>query len=179
VNIVITEIDSASLQCSNQCHEPFMVDAVLSLSLDGEVIRHAIVHVAPYQKRYPPNEIDYADYIGKADQTVFFAHADGELAGELVLRRWWNGFGYIEDLAVKAAFNRRGVGSALVQSAVAWAKDRRLPGLMLETQNNNVPACLFYAQCGFQLGGFDRYLYRALQPGTQEIALYWYLLLPA
>jgi streptothricin acetyltransferase len=49
---------------------------------------------------------------------------------------------------------------------------------MLETQNDNVPACLFYERCGFTLAGFDRNLYRALRPDTEEIALYWYLLLP-
>jgi streptothricin acetyltransferase len=47
---------------------------------------------------------------------------------------------------------------------------------MLETQNINVAACLFYQRCGFTLGGFDRYLYRGLDPSTEEVALYWYLL---
>ena len=48
--------------------------------------------------------------------------------------------------------------------------------LKIETQNNNVAACRLYESCGFQLGGFDRYLYQATMPGTGEIALYWYLL---
>ena len=47
---------------------------------------------------------------------------------------------------------------------------------MLETQNINVAACLFYARCGFVLGGYDRFLYRGLTPETDEIALYWYLI---
>ena len=30
-----------------------------------------------------------------------------------------------------------------------------MPGIMLETQNNNVAACKFYEKCGFVIGGFD------------------------
>jgi RimJ/RimL family protein N-acetyltransferase len=46
---------------------------------------------------------------------------------------------------------------------------------MLETQDNNVPACRLYARCGFQLRGFDTHLYKGDDPSTDEIALYWYL----
>jgi hypothetical protein len=34
---------------------------------------------------------------------------------------------------------------------------------MLETQQINVVACLFYRRCGFELDGFDRNLYRGLK----------------
>jgi len=44
---------------------------------------------------------------------------------------------------------------------------------MLETQDVNVQACLFYQSYGFTLGGVDNLLYRAsLYPG--ETALFWY-----
>ena len=46
---------------------------------------------------------------------------------------------------------------------------------MLETQDNNVPACRLYERCGFQLRGFDTHLYKGHDPATGEIALYWYL----
>jgi streptothricin acetyltransferase len=49
---------------------------------------------------------------------------------------------------------------------------------MLETQNTNVAACLFYRRCGFELGGFDRFLYHAIHPDSDEIALYWYMFFP-
>ena len=63
-----------------------------------------------------------------------------------------------------------------MQKAVEWAKVKRLPGIMLETQNNNVTACRFYENFGFKLRGFDTYLYKGLTPATDEIALYWYLI---
>ena len=58
--------------------------------------------------------------------------------------------------------------------AVAWAIERGLPGIRLETQDNNVPACRFYEAYGFHLGGFDCDLYRGLDGETKEIALFWY-----
>ena len=60
-----------------------------------------------------------------------------------------------------------------------WARTQQLAGVMLETQNNNVAACRLYESGGFQLVGFDRCLYRGLHPGTDEIALYWYLVFAA
>jgi hypothetical protein len=47
---------------------------------------------------------------------------------------------------------------------------------MLETQDDNVPACTLYQSCGFVLDGFDRNVYKAINPNTKETALYWYLI---
>lgn len=67
-----------------------------------------------------------------------------------------------------------GVGRALVDQAKQWARQKQLPGIMLETQNNNVRACKFYESCGFTIGGFDNFLYRGLVVDTVEVAVYWY-----
>jgi ribosomal protein S18 acetylase RimI-like enzyme len=79
---------------------------------------------------------------------------------------------------VGARFRRLGISRHLIDQAIAWTKDRKLPGIMLETQdiNVNVAACRLYEDCGFLLGGFDRFLYRAALPGAEEVALYWYLI---
>jgi streptothricin acetyltransferase len=63
----------------------------------------------------------------------------------------------------------------LLVKAVEWAKAGNYPGLMLETQNNNVAGCRLYKSFGFELGGCDRFLYKGLHSSTDEIALYWYL----
>ena len=49
-----------------------------------------------------------------------------------------------------------------------------LPGIMLETQNNNLGACRLYERCGYVLGGIDHLRYRGIDPRTQEVALFWY-----
>lgn len=95
----------------------------------------------------------------------------------LVLRADWNGYAYIEDICVVQAARGQGVGSALIERAKAWARERELSGLALETQDNNLLACRFYARRGFQIGGVNTMLYRKFrQPYCEETAIYWYLL---
>ena len=101
---------------------------------------------------------------------------DGRIAGQILVHEHWNRFAIIWDIAVDPPFRRRGIGRRLMAQAVAWARGRGLPGVMLETQNINVAACRLYERCGFVLGGFDACLYRGVMPGTREIALFWYLL---
>lgn len=67
-----------------------------------------------------------------------------------------------------------GVGKRLVDQAKQWAKEINMPGIMLETQNNNVTACKFYEKCGFVIGGFDFLVYKGLDMTNDEVAIYWY-----
>src|SRR5689334_12692432 len=112
MKITIAEINSQNVQDANNCHDPFVVDSMLVLSADDGTIRHTVVGVSPYEKRYPPNEIDYTAYIDNSEQIVFFAYSNDELAGELVIRRWWNNFAYIEDITVNTRFRKQGIGRA-------------------------------------------------------------------
>lgn len=75
------------------------------------------------------------------------------------------------DLRVRPEYRRRGIGSALVESAVGWARRRQCRVLKVETQNINVPACHLYASKGFALGVVNRFAYVEL-PG--EVELVWY-----
>jgi streptothricin acetyltransferase len=62
-----------------------------------------------------------------------------------------------------------------MDAAINWAREAKKRGIMLETQDVNVPACLFYQQYGFTLGGVDRMLYRGTD-NSSETALFWYLI---
>lgn len=86
---------------------------------------------------------------------------------------WWNGFAYVNDLIVDRAHRGHGVGTALLRAGIDWAREQSFPGVMLETQHDNVAACRFYEAHGFVLGGFDRMTFQMHKPG--EVALYWYL----
>ncbi|MDQ2691491.1 MAG: GNAT family N-acetyltransferase, partial [Chloroflexota bacterium] len=99
-----------------------------------------------------------------------------EIAGEVRVTTSWNKYALIDDFVVDPKFRRQGVGRALIQRCIEWAKEKSLPGVTLETQDINVPACLLYERCGFKLRGFDTHLYKALHPDITEIALYWYLM---
>lgn len=160
----------------NRCDNSFTVDSKLVLHIENGIPSFTIINVPPYTKQYPRSETNDAGYLAQSDRGIFLAYVDRQLAGQIVLFKNWNGYAYLDDLAVDRAFRRQGVGRALMQQALTWAKARHLPGIMLETQNINVAACLFYQRCGFVLGGFDRCLYQGIDPGTEEIALYWYLI---
>jgi ribosomal protein S18 acetylase RimI-like enzyme len=174
--ITIEEFSGQNLHDLNRCDGAFIVDSKLILRVEDGIPSYTIVNVPSYTKQYPRSEISYAEYLAQVDKGIFFAYHDGQLAGQIILFKNWNGYAYIDDIAVDVRFRKRGIGRALIQQAVDWAKARQLPGIMLETQNINVAACLFYQRCGFELGGFDRFLYRGLDPDTEEVALYWYMI---
>ena len=135
----------------------------------------AIGWVQPYRKTLPLGAQDYEAWIRDASRAVFTARRDGRLAGFLAVAPHWNGYALVHELAVDLPARHRGIARGLMDQAAAWAKAQGLAGLTLETQSNNVPACRFYSRYGFQLGGHDTQLYRALDPNTREVALFWYL----
>ncbi|MBI2333405.1 MAG: GNAT family N-acetyltransferase [Chloroflexi bacterium] len=128
----------------------------------------------PYEREVQLEDTDYG--FNEAPPVVFIAEVNGNLAGRIRLLKWWNHFGYIEDLVVNPDFRGMGIGHSLVEHGIQWARENQFPGVMLETQDDNVSACQLYASCGFVLSGFDRNVYKAINPNTKEAALYWYLL---
>lgn len=66
--------------------------------------------------------MDYASYIDNPEKTVFFAYIDEQLTGQIILRKNWNGFAYVEDIAVDSRFRRQGIGRRLMNRAGVWAK---------------------------------------------------------
>jgi ribosomal protein S18 acetylase RimI-like enzyme len=75
------------------------------------------------------------------------------------------------DIRVAPEARGQGVGSALFRAAEARAAARGCRQLKIETQNINVPACLFYARQGCELKAIDRFAYPEL---PEEIQLLWY-----
>ncbi len=57
---------------------------------------------------------------------------------------------FIGELFVDPLAQGKGVGSALVQKAVEFAKQQNLKGVMTETEFENIPAQKLYEKCGFK-----------------------------
>jgi streptothricin acetyltransferase len=93
-----------------------------------------------------------------------------------VLRQHWNHFVFIDWIVVDAGCRGQGIGRALMDRAVEWAREKSCPGLALETQDNNVTACRFYETYGFRPGGFDCLVYHNFAEVAHEIAINWYLI---
>jgi ribosomal protein S18 acetylase RimI-like enzyme len=173
MDFVIRAAQSPDLSDINRCDKAFTVAERLVPRLVGGALAYTFEAVAPYEKVYPPEQFDPAAWLADPACAIYLAYAGETLAGQAALSTHWNGYAYLDDLRVGAAFRRRGLGRRLVAQSAAWARSRRLPGIMLETQDINAPACRLYASFGFVLGGIDQYLYRAGPPPLDETALYW------
>lgn len=176
MELIARELDRARIGDIDRIDGHFTIDSQLLLHAEANQIHYTVVDLPPITKRYAPEILDYSAYIDDPARAVYLAYVDGTVAGHIILRTSWNNYAYVEVIAVDGNFRRLGVGAALIKQAKEWARQRDLPGIMLETQTNNVQACKFYERCGFKIGGFDNLLYRALDGDTDEVAIYWYYL---
>jgi streptothricin acetyltransferase len=151
-----------------------IVNSRLVLGIENEKLVYTIAPVEPYEREVHAEDTEYG--FDQAGATIFFAQADGKLAGRIKMLKWWNQFGYVEDLVVNPEYRGLDIGRKLLERGIQWAHENGFPGVMLETQDDNVPACMLYQSCGFVLSGFDRNVYKAINPNTKETALYWYLI---
>lgn len=175
MDIRIRQMDSQSIHQVDRFNRNSMVNSKLLLHLEENQLTYSIVPVEPHEKVLSIDTEDYTTFIDNPQKVIFFADADGEPVGQIKIVPWWNKFAYIEELVVDTEFRGKGVGRTLLTKAIQWASQQNFPGITLETQDNNVPACKLYENCGFVLGGFDLYAYRNF-PQASEIALYWYLI---
>ena len=84
---------------------------------------------------------------------------DGELAGAVASREV-AGEAEILNLAVGAAWRRRGIGRRLMQMAVEEAISRGVKRVFLEVRESNAGARAFYSGLGFAQEGRRREYYR-------------------
>jgi len=66
---------------------------------------------------------------------------------------------WVTDLVVDELFRRKGIGTALVLSALDWAFQYETSSLVLEMQPKNFPAIQFAFKLGFELNGFYNHYY--------------------
>ncbi len=174
MGITIRKIEPGESPQTKSFSRKSMVNSRLVLDIENEKLIYAIVSVEPYERDVPSEDYDYG--FDDNGPTIFFAEIDGNLAGRIRMMRWWNRFGYVEDLVVNPEYRGMGIGRKLLERGIQWARENGYPGVMLETQDDNVPACMLYQSAGFVLSGFDRNVYKAINPDKKDIALYWYLI---
>lgn len=157
-----------------RCDFTFEVTAELAGPFDDDVTSRVVPVVPAYTKDYGFDGDELATYLDRPDGELFVATVRNACVGYVAVSAGWNAYAVVDDLAVDVAHRGTGIARALMDAAVEWARRAGLSGVRLETQSTNVTACRFYRRYGFVLGGHDRFLYRALHPGTREVALYWY-----
>ena len=176
MNVTLRQMNAGSLHQVDQFQRNSIVYEKLVLYIQENRISYAIVPVEPNEKILLVDPEDYTTFIDNTQKVIFFADIDGKPVEQIKMIPWWNKFTYVEELTVDTEFRGKGIGCALLTHAIEWAKRQGFPGVTLETQDNNVPACMLYEKCGFVLSGFDLYAYRNFPESRDEIALYWYLI---
>lgn len=136
---------------------------------------------APYTKetgyRYDHDELALTRYrLEESDAALqLVAEADGRLVAVLEVEgEAWRGTALIWALFVDKAARGRGLGSALLARAEAWATTEGYRALVLETQSNNLPAIRFYQRHGFAIAGLDTHFYHNDDAARREVALFLY-----
>jgi putative acetyltransferase len=98
------------------------------------------------------------------DAEVLVAEIDGEIAGRLSLARDQHPASrHVADLGlmVSERFRRRGVGRALLEAAVAWARENSVAKIELHVFPWNAPAIALYEAFGFRREGYrERHYHR-------------------
>jgi putative acetyltransferase len=94
---------------------------------------------------------------------VFVAEEDGRIVGRLSLARDRHpASAHVADLGlmVAAPYRRRGIGRALLEAAVEWAREAGVTKLELHVFPHNEPAIRLYESFGFEREGYRRAHYR-------------------
>jgi RimJ/RimL family protein N-acetyltransferase len=94
---------------------------------------------------------------------VFVAEDDGRLVGRLSLARDNHPSSHhVADLGlmIAASHRRRGIGRALLEQAITWARDAGVRKLELHVFPWNEPAIALYESFGFEREGLRREHYR-------------------
>ncbi len=117
---------------------------------------------------------EHYDFDALSSDHLFVGAYDGEACvGLTVLKNDFFKYLYIEDIKVLSACRGRGAGRAMVEKAIALAKERGYRGVWAVAQDDNLAACRFYLSCGFAIGGFDNRVYaHTAQEGRANIHFY-------
>lgn len=172
--IDIRIIDGAHKQDICIPNEPFSLWGRMLPAYENGAWRYTVERFAPqdiHEMCFPDED---SDYDALAGDHVFVGAYDGDACvGLAVLADDWFRYMYLDDLKVCRTYRGRGVGKALVERALAAARDRGYSGLYTVGQDNNLSACLFYLKQGFVIGGFDDHIYRGTaQEGKANIIFY-------
>jgi len=121
----------------------------------------------PMPVEYPRSPADIRE-IWNASDALLIAEQDGILGGYLDLHaERWHQTVWVKDLIVAELYRRHGIGTALIQAAIRWARAEKMRALMVEAQSQNGPAICFYRKQGFAFCGFNERYY------ANQIALFF------
>lgn len=176
--MIVRRADPRDLEACLKIDGAYQTDHVWQMRLEegdsGEITTsfQPVKLPRPMAVTYPRTSEDLAQGWERRE-CVLVAEEGGKILGYLLMGiQAWNKRGWVNDLVVARDKRRKGIGTALLRSALRWAEERKLLTVMVETQTKNYPAVSFLKKHGFIFAGFnDRYY------PTQEIALFFAFIL--
>lgn len=94
------------------------------------------------------------------DVLFIIAKVDGKIVGNLDLVRYgkWPKTDHVRylDMAVIDGFRSIGIGNALMEYSIAWARSKNLEKIILEVFSTNERAIKLYTKMGFVMEGTNR-----------------------
>jgi GNAT superfamily N-acetyltransferase len=90
------------------------------------------------------------DYVGPGGVLMLFVPEGGEPAGCVAARRWSSDACEMKRLFVRDRFRGMGVGRALVEAVIAWARTAGYKKMLLDTLPSMESAQRLYADFGFR-----------------------------
>lgn len=154
--ITIKKLTSLDIDDANIPNEPFTVWGRMTPIFDGESWSSKLtVFDESYEMCFPDFHYEMTD-----DSTFFGAYDENKCVGLAVLRDDMFSYLCLDDLKVCREYRKKGIGRMLIDACMSEAESRGKTGVYAIAQDNNLSACLFYQQCGFEIGGFDNRSYR-------------------
>jgi len=121
---------------------------------------------------FPNEAYDSVEINGKG--FAIGAYDQDKCVGLAVMQDDWAKFMYLADLKINRAYRKRGIAAELMKECKIEADKRKYKGIYTVAQDNNLIACRFYMNQGFEIGGLNTHGYKYT---TQEhkADIYFYL----
>ena len=170
--VEIRKISSENQADLNLKNEPFQMPGRLIPSLKDGVWAYRVEWFDEAKSLcFPDENYDFEQY--SKGGFILGAYEGGKCLGIGIFRDTFWKYCYLYDLKVCADVRQKGVGKALMEAGMTEAKARGYHGIYLHAQDDNLNACLFYLNCGFEIGGFDNHIYNGTsQEGKADIIFY-------
>jgi ribosomal protein S18 acetylase RimI-like enzyme len=167
----------------------YVTDRVFRLDLreraDGKEWRLETESLAtPLHKRYDEGTVaewlEANEDAGPQRDLRFLAAVVGRVPRALVTWRAvpWNQTLWLVDIRTAPEWQRRGLGTGLIERLKETARELRLRGITVETQTTNYPAVSFYRKQGFTIAGLHERLYTNSDVEVGEVALFLFCPVP-